>query len=112
MVAPGEDRFLGLKPQKGTKKREFEMFDCDRYVSQAGVVGPFNLDYVDVYCETQSNGSRILVALFIFSWAAFLTNMLGNTAANYFSPTLASICTKVGIPYDIAVCLLASTFRE
>ena len=73
-------------------------FDC----SQPWIgAGPMNIDYVHLYyCSFESMGP--LAALLLLLWVTFLATLLGNTAQNYFSPTLASICTKLKTPYDIA----------
>jgi Ca2+/Na+ antiporter len=38
----------------------------------------------------------------IILWVSILTSQLGHTASTYLSPTLASICFKMRLPYNIA----------
>ena len=59
--------------------------------------GPFYLDYLDFM------RSFPLVAFpLLFVWLFFLIHLLGNTAGNYLSPTLAILCDKLNLPYNVA----------
>lgn len=40
--------------------------------------------------------------MFLFLWIIYLISLLGNTASNYFTPTLGNICVKLNLSYSIA----------
>ena len=74
-----------------------DMGECGHWNSS----GPFSVDYIYLYSCT-FHGYEIISTLLFIGWVIFLANLLGNTASNYFSPTLSSICTKLKVPYDVA----------
>lgn len=51
---------------------------------------------------TLPTDATFFAVLLMLSWVAFLMNLLAQTASDYFSPTLSSICDKLQLPYDIA----------
>ena len=73
------------------------MSECDQWSG----AGPFSIDYIYLYSCT-FKGYEVISTLLLIGWVVFLANLLGNTASNYFSPTLSSICNKLKVPYDIA----------
>eukprot|EP01041_Mallomonas_annulata_P001040 gene1040-2035_t len=64
-------------------------------------LGPLNIDYLDRY-NHQSEGFRPIVLVLYFAFVVLLIYLLGHTANNYFSPSLAVICDKLKLPYNIA----------
>lgn len=64
-------------------------------------LGPMGLDYCYVY-QSFPAGISFLGVFLILVWVFFFMNLLAQTASNYFSPTLSTICDKLKIPYDIA----------
>lgn len=65
--------------------------------------GPIGLDYCSFYQSVPYVGMLLMMAM-----VCWLMHMLAQTASNYFSPTLSTICDKLQLPYDIAgVTLLA-----
>jgi sodium/potassium/calcium exchanger 6 len=74
---------------------------CETYVSNPEFIGPMGIDYGQLYyCPFQE--VHFVALLMLFLWIFFLMNTLANTASNYFSPTLGSICDKLNLAYDIA----------
>lgn len=67
----------------------------------SGDQGPLHIDYFYLYTCT-FKGYEFFSCLLLLGWIVLLTNLLGNTAGNYFGPTLASICSKLKISYDVA----------
>ena len=64
-------------------------------------VGPFGIDYVNLYeCEFREFQSFGII-LFL-CWILYLIFLLGNTAENYLSPTLALLCDKLNLSYNVA----------
>lgn len=77
--------------------------DCENYkwADDKDLVGPLGIDYVYIdNCALPH--LHFLVVIFMFIWVIFLINLLANTASNYFTPTLGSICDKMNLAYDIA----------
>lgn len=64
-------------------------------------IGPLGVDYLCLY-ECSSSTAHPFVVFMIFLWVLFLLNLLADTASNYFSPTLGSICSRLNLSYDIA----------
>jgi sodium/potassium/calcium exchanger 6 len=63
--------------------------------------GPLQIDYEYLYyCQFQDYENLFIFLLLL--WIIYLTSLLGNTAANYFSPTLGSICVKLNLSYSFA----------
>lgn len=77
---------------------------CDegyKWAENPDFSGPLGLDYCSVYLMFPSSVSFFAVA-FLLLLIGFLMNLLAQTASNYFSPTLSTICDKLRLPYDIA----------
>jgi Ca2+/Na+ antiporter len=76
------------------------MCDSVAYASADVEPGPLGMDYMAFYyCSLDANFGAMLLLL---DCASFLIYLLGNTASNYFSSTLASICEKMKLSYEIA----------
>ena len=70
--------------------------------SQEGTeLGPLDIDYIKIY-ECDLIGLELITILFLCVWIAFLIHILGNTASNYLSPTLALLCEQLNISYNVA----------
>lgn len=65
------------------------------------ITGPLQIDYIQLY-NCQFHGYESVYTFLLILWVVFLTNLLGNTASNYFSPTLAAICSKLSLSPDVA----------
>lgn len=64
-------------------------------------LGPFLIDYEHLYhCQFSQYNSLFIFLLLL--WIVYLTRLLGNTASNYFSPTLGSICVKLNLSHSLA----------
>ncbi|OQR86349.1 Ca2 :Cation Antiporter (CaCA) Family [Achlya hypogyna] len=69
--------------------------------SYAMELGPLGINYLELHYCTFAGwawASCLLLAL----WLIVLFYLLGNTADEYFSPTLSTLCTQFHIPYDVA----------
>ena len=64
-------------------------------------LGPMQINYIHFYSCTMA-GYEFFSLLLLAMWVVFFISLLGNTATNYFSSTLASICGKLNLSYDIA----------
>lgn len=62
--------------------------------------GPAGIDYKIILESNVINNGFILFLIML--WVAMLTSQLGHTASTYLSSTLASICYKMKLPYNIA----------
>ena len=62
--------------------------------------GPLGIDYKSILQNDNINNSFLFILIML--WIALLTSQLGHTASTYLSPTLASICYKMKMPYNIA----------
>jgi sodium/potassium/calcium exchanger 6 len=69
---------------------------CDNAV----VVGPLGIDYISLYCETGESAWAAVPALLL--WVIVLIYVLCHTADNYFSPTLAAICSQLDLSPEVA----------
>uniref|UniRef100_A0AAV1TM55 Sodium/calcium exchanger membrane region domain-containing protein n=1 Tax=Peronospora matthiolae TaxID=2874970 RepID=A0AAV1TM55_9STRA len=64
-------------------------------------LGPLAIDYVHIhYCYL--SGLPFLSFVLLIVWLAALFYFLGSTADGYFSPTLASLSDRLGLPHDVA----------
>ena len=61
---------------------------------------PLGIDYKILL--NNDNINKIIIFILIMLWVVILTSQLGHTASTYLSPTLASICYKMKLPYNIA----------
>eukprot|EP01040_Poterioochromonas_malhamensis_P004286 gene4285-4591_t len=95
------------------------------HVQPEDELGPFSIDYYYLYyCLFQTGSTtdqnqvtsesswfsirNFIILPFILCWIIWLIHLLAQTAANYFSPTLATISHKLKISHDLAgVTLLA-----
>ncbi|KDO26542.1 hypothetical protein SPRG_07944 [Saprolegnia parasitica CBS 223.65] len=70
-------------------------------------MGPLGINYLEFhYCSMA--GWAWASCLVLAAWLVLLFYLLGNTADEYFSPTLSTLCTQFHIPFDVAgVTLLA-----
>ena len=77
--------------------------NCDDYYwgKDEDAIGPLGIDYI--YIDNCSLPNlHILIILLMLLWAAYLMNLMANTASDYLSPTLGFMCDKLNIAYDIA----------
>ena len=67
-------------------------FSCSA-IDSTQQLGPLNIDYVHLYrCEFKN--FEFFFSLFVVIWVIILIDVLGKTASDYFTPTLASISNK------------------
>ncbi|KAI9913814.1 hypothetical protein PsorP6_005308 [Peronosclerospora sorghi] len=64
-------------------------------------LGPLGIDYVHIHMCLLS-GMPLVSFLLVIVWLATLFYLLGSTADGYFSPTLASLSDRLGVPHDVA----------
>mmetsp|Transcript_19575 Transcript_19575/g.32704 ORF Transcript_19575/g.32704 Transcript_19575/m.32704 type:complete len:700 (+) Transcript_19575:50-2149(+) len=77
--------------------------DCSTYQwgEEDDSTGPLGIDYV--YLDNCLLPHLHFVIIILMSlWIIYLMNLLANTASNYFSPTLGTLCDKLNLAYDIA----------
>ena len=73
--------------------------NCDK--SDPDLLGPLEIDYLYLYNCTFYHYSFIFYIVSCI-WIVTLISLLANTASNYFSPTLGSVCDKLKLAYDLA----------
>ena len=54
-------------------------------------LGPLGIDYLNLY-ECEFAEAQAFGIILFLSWILYLIFLLGNTAENYLSPTLALLC--------------------
>ena len=64
-------------------------------------LGPLGIDYLNLY-ECEFAEAQAFGIILFLSWILYLIFLLGNTAENYLSPTLALLCDKLNLSYNVA----------
>ena len=66
------------------------------------MAGPLGIDYKAILLSGDTIANGALLLLLVMLWVLMLTSQLAHTASTYLSPTLASMCLKMRLPYNIA----------